>query len=339
MRIFSRSFTPLFLALFLSVSPALAAVHSGVVTVEVDLSAQSKGEEARLWLPYPVSDADQLISDVRISGDYASAAVYTDRENGTPMLAARWDKTAASRKLSFSFAVERQEVRRRDLPATESAWNSADFALYLQPTRLGPTGGEVKKLADQITRGQTSVLGKARAIYDWVCENMYRDPATRGCGAGDVCILLVRPGGKCADISSVYIALARAAGVPAREIFGIRLGRKVEENISTWQHCWVEFYLPGTGWVPVDPADVRKAMLTEQLALDDPKTAERRAYFWGGIDPYRVKLGTGRDLTLNPPQAGDPLNYLMYPHAEVGGRILDWLDPATFKYTITYRQR
>jgi hypothetical protein len=29
----------------------------------------------------------------------------------------------------------------------------------------------------------------------------------------------------------------------------------------------------------------------------------------------------------------------MYPYAEVGGRILDWLDPATFQYTITYRQR
>lgn len=339
MRIFSRNFTPLFLALVLSTAPALAAVHSGVVTVEVDLSAQSKGEEARLWLPYPVSDADQLISDVRISGDYASAAVYTDRENGTPMLAAHWDKTAVSRKLSFSFVVERLEVRRRDLPESEAAWNAADFALYLQSTRLGPTDGEVKKLADRITQGQTSVLGKARAIYDWVCENMYRDPETRGCGAGDVCVLLARPGGKCADISSVYIALARAAGVPAREIFGIRLGQKAEENISTWQHCWVEFYLPGTGWVAVDPADVRKAMLTEKLALDDPKAVAHRAYFWGGIDPYRVKLGTGRDLTLNPPQSGGPVNYLMYPHAEVGGRILDWLDPATFKYTITYRQR
>lgn len=338
MSFFSRTIPLFLLATVLSVAPALANSRTGVVTLEVDLSAQAKGEEARLWVPYPVSDADQLVSDVRISGDYASAAVYTDQENGTPMLAVRWDKAATSRMLSFSFAVERQEIRRSDLPATEAAWNPADFALYLQPTRLGPIDGEVKKLADRITEGQTSVLGKARAIYDWICENMYRDPETRGCGAGDVCLLLSRPGGKCADISSVYIALARAAGVPAREIFGIRLGKKAEENITTWQHCWVEFYLPGTGWIPVDPADVRKAMLTQNLSPDDPRTAEHRAYFWGGIDPYRVKLGTGRDLILNPPQAGGPVNYLMYPYAEVGGRSLDWLDPATFKYTITYRQ-
>ena len=62
-------------------------------------------------------------------------------------------------------------------------------------------------------------------IYDWTCENTYRDPKTRGCGAGDVCALLKNPGGKCADIHSVFVALARAAGVPAREVFGIRWGK------------------------------------------------------------------------------------------------------------------
>ncbi len=46
----------------------------------------------------------------------------------------------------------------------------------------------------------------------------------------------------------------------------------------------------------------------------------------------------GRDLILNPPQQGGPVNYLMYPFAQVGETTLDWLDPATFKYTITYRQ-
>ena len=156
---------------------------------------------------------------------YEVITVYTDRVHGTPMLAVHWEKGAASAKMTFTFAVERQEVLRRDLPLTEAAWNPADYAFYLEPTRLGPTGGEVKKLAEKITAGKTTVLAKALAIYDWVCENMYRDPETRGCGQGDVCALLERPGGKCADISSVYVALARAAGVPSREILGLRLGK------------------------------------------------------------------------------------------------------------------
>jgi transglutaminase-like putative cysteine protease len=316
-----------------------AATRSGVVTIDVDLSGQEAGKEVKLWIPYPVSDNDQIISDIKVSGDYRESAVYTDPQYGNPILFAAWDKDAGSRKLTFSFAAERKEVIRRDFPAREPCWDRTAFQPYLAATSLGPTGGDVKKLADKITRGKRTVLARARAIYDWTCANMYRDPNTPGCGIGDVELLLKRPGGKCTDISSVFVALARASGVPAREIFGIRLGKKAEEDITGYQHCWAQFYEPGYGWVPVDPADVRKAMLVEDLKLEDRKTADYIAYFWGGIDPYRIRLSVGRDVTLNPPQAGGPLNDFGYPFAQVGGRTVDWLDPATFKYKITYKEK
>jgi transglutaminase-like putative cysteine protease len=225
------------------------------------------------------------------------------------------------------------------LPEKEPKWNPVDYAEYLKATSLGPIDGEVKKLAERIAKGKKTVLAKARAIYDWTVENMYRDPNTRGCGLGDVCALIIKPGGKCTDISSMYIALCRAAGVPAREIFGIRLGKKAEEEITTWQHCWVEFFLPGTGWVPVDPADVRKAILVEKLEMTDPKVKEYREYFWGGIDPYRFRLAVGRDLVLNPRQTGAPLNTFGYPYAEIGGQPLDFYDPKSFTYSIIYREK
>ena len=330
----------LFLAgmLLWAAPPALADTAAGTVIVKVDLSARADGQKVRLWLPYPVSDADQQITDVRYQGDYDEAGVYTDRIFGNPMLYARWSPDAENRVLTFSFRVTREEVRVKDLSQPETAWDPRNFAADLGPTRLGPTGGAVGKLAATVTAGRTTVLGKARAIYDWIIENMYRDPETRGCGKGDVCTLLARPGGKCADISSVFVALARAARVPAREVFGLRLGRKAVVDITGWQHCWAEFYLPGTGWVPVDPADVRKMMLAQKLDLEDARTREYRRYFWGGIDPYRVKLAEGRDLVLGPPQQGQPLNYLMYPYAEVGGKPVDWLEPANFEYTTTYRR-
>lgn len=319
-----------------SLTPCWAKSHSGTVIVAVDLSSHDREGATELWIPYPVSDRDQAITDIKVTGDFAASAVYADGANSTPMLYARWDKGAPSRKLTFAFRAERREVIRRDFPAQEAAWDPADYAQYLKATSLGPVDGEVGRLARSITAGRKGVLEKARAIYDWTCENTFRDPATRGCGEGDVCKLLAKPGGKCADIHSVFVALARAAGVPAREVFGIRMGKKAQEDITAWQHCWAEFFLPGYGWVPVDAADVRKAMLTENLKLEDARTKELRAYFWGGIDPYRVKLSAGRDLTLNPPQPGGPVNYLMYPYARVGSKVLDWLDPATFRYTITY---
>lgn len=311
---------------------------SGTIIMEFNLSNYDREKDVQLWIPYPVSDENQNISKVKIDGDYDEAAVYTDRTFKTPMLYAIWKSGNKSRKLNFSFNVKRQEINKRDFPTTEAAWDPADYSLYLAPTRLGPIDGEVKKLAEKITAEQTTVLGKAKAIYDWTCENTYRNPKTRGCGLGDVYKLLKEPGGKCADISSIFVALARAAGVPAREIFGLRQGKKPVQDISTWQHCWAEFYLPGYGWVSVDPADVRKMMLKQNLKLSDLRTKEYHTYFWGNIDPYRIKLGEGRDLILNPPQTGPPINYLMYPFAQVGDKTLDWLDPATFKYTITYKQ-
>jgi len=327
-------------ALSLALAPAAwAKSRGGAVTVEVDLSKQESGKQTRLWIPYAVSDKNQTVTDVKVAGDFSASGVYTDKVNGTPMLFAGWDKDAVSRKLTYSFVVEREEIMLRDLSGKEPAWNRADYAEFLKPTSIGPTDGAVKKLADSITKGKRSVLEKAKAIYDWTCENMYRDPATRGCGKGEVCELLKKPGGKCTDISSVYVALARAAGVPAREVFGLRLGKKAEEDVTTWQHCWVEFFLPGKGWIPVDPADVRKAMLVEKLELKDAKTREYRDYFWGGIDAYRCKLAGGRDLVLNPPQAGAPLNTFGYPYAEVGGKVIDWYEPKTFSYRILFKEK
>ena len=316
-----------------------AAVRSGTVTLEVDLTSQPQGKESRVWVPYPLSDGNQQIRDIKVNGDFASSGVYADRTSGTPILYAEWPKEAVSRKLTFSFRVERQEISQRIQPRSEPKWNPGDYAEYLRPTSLAPIDGEIKELADRITSGKTTNLEKAKGIYDWTVENMYRDPATKGCGQGDVCQLLKKPGGKCTDISSVFIALCRAAGIPAREVFSIRLGKKPVEDITTYQHCWAEFFVPGYGWMTADPADVRKAMLVEKLELNTPKTNEYRAYFWGGIDPYRVVLARGRDLRLEPPQSGAPLNTFGYPYAEVGGTPLDFYNPKDFSYRYTSREK
>jgi transglutaminase-like putative cysteine protease len=319
-------------------TPTLAKTVEGTITLNVDLSAQPTGKPIRLWLLYPTSDKDQDITHISISGDYATSAVYTDKTFGTPMLYAEWNPGSESRTLTLSFDAKRNEVVRPEWPTQQVPWNSADHGLYLRPTKKAPRTDAVQELADQITEDKTTVLAKARAIYDWTVDHTYRNPETRGCGTGDVCALLKDPGGKCADISSIYIALCRASGIPAREVLGIRMGKKSIQDITTWQHCWAEFYLPGTGWVSVDPADVRKNMLLENLALTDPETEAYRESFFGGVDAYRIQLSRGRDILPNPEPAGGQINYLMYPFAQVGERPLDWLDPEAFKYTIIYTQ-
>jgi transglutaminase-like putative cysteine protease len=143
-------------------------------------------------------------------------------------------------------------------------------------------------------------------------------------------------GGKCGDIHSVYVALARSVGVPSREIFGIRIPNGKEGDMTKAQHCWAEFYLPGYGWVPIDAADVRKIMLEKKLNLGEEK--KYREYYFGAVDDSRISYGIGRDLILNPPQRDGKLNYFMYPYAEADGKALDDLFGFNLGFTITFKE-
>jgi len=80
--------------------------------------------------------------------------------------------------------------------------------------------------------------------------------------------------------------------------------------------------MPGYGWVPVDPSDVRKAMLEKKTSsLKDIKDLVE--YFFGAIEENRIAYQTGRDLVLNPAQKGEKMNYFMYPYAEADGKALN----------------
>src|SRR5262249_55725595 len=156
-----------------------------------------------------------------------------------------------------------------------------------------------KQTSDKITVDAKTDVEKARAIYEWIVDNTFRDAKVRGCGIGDIAAMLRTGnlGGKCADLNALYVGLARAAGLPARDVYGIRVapskfGYKSlgagSELITKAQHCRSEVHLAGFGWVPVDAADVRKVVLEEppaNLAINDPKVvAARKALFgaWEG---------------------------------------------------------
>jgi len=318
-------------------APAWTETRSGEITMEFKPKKSSNVKDVRLWVPYPVSTPFQRITDVKITGNYSQHAIYGAGTNGNMILFAKWDQAIKDPSLTFQFKASRDEAVRKDFPEKENPWSISDYADYLKAYSMSPLNRKVRELSDEITSGKTTVLARAKAIYDWVVANMYRDPNVKGCGDGDVCRLLEYRGGKCVDINSVYVALARAADVPSREVFGIRLGKDEINDITKWQHCWAEFYLPGYGWVPVDPADVRKRMLVHDLKLDDAKTKEYREYFFGAVDPYRIRLSIGKDIVLTPRQKAGPINYFMYPYMEIDGQPADSLSPDTFQYRFTFR--
>jgi transglutaminase-like putative cysteine protease len=319
------------------VTPAVARERRAEITYSVNLNAPAEAKHVRLWIPYPMSDENQEITDVFVTGNPTSSGVYKEGAFGNAALYAEWKDTKGPRTLTYSFKVLRRERVMKDIPAPELPFSKSEFRKELAPTRLADLNGPEKALAGKITAGRKTNREKAFAIYDWTVENMFRDPNTKGCGLGEVDTLVRTLGGKCGDIHSVYTALARASGVPAREVFGIRLPSGKEGEMTKAQHCWVEWYSPGYGWVVVDPADVRKAILEKKITLEQAKPL--REYYFGAVDENRIAIGTGRDLVLNPPQSGEPLNYFMYPYAEADGKPLNEdLYGFNIGYTIRYRE-
>ena len=335
--IFLAALSILFLCSILQ-TPSYAKERKGEVVFEINIDAPENSKDVRLWVPYPVSDKEQTIKDIKIDGNFSKSGVYAQKEKGDMALYAEWKKPSKVRHITMTFKAKAVERVKRDFSSIKiSAVNEAKE--FTQGSQYIPTDGKIKDIALSITRDKKNILEKAEAVYDWVIENTFRDPNVQGCGIGDVDRILAVKGGKCADISGVYVAIARAAGVPAREVWGLRLGKKPVEEITAGHHCWAEFYLPGYGWVPVDPADVRKAMLAESLDLNQAK--KYRDYYFGAVDEYRIALTKGaKGYVLNPLQKGGVIPYgFMYPYAEIDGKPVEWLaGQKELKYKITFKE-
>jgi transglutaminase-like putative cysteine protease len=296
---------------------------------------------ASLWLPLAQSARSyQRALSLAWRGNADEAELLDDPVYGAPVLRLTW---AAGKSEQNTRVVQIIETRDRDGgadPATPS-----DRVLFLEPTPSMPTDGIVRRTAEQIVAGKEAPRERARAIYDWVVDNTFRDAATRGCGLGDIATMLRTGylGGKCADISSLMVGLCRAVGIPAREIYGVRvadsrqfksLGRA--GDVTKAQHCRAEIYLEPQGWVPVDPADVRKVVLEEKLPLDASAVQGLRERLFGNWEMNWVGYNNARDFT--PLGAPHPLEFLMYPYAATAAGEPDALDPDSFRYRISARE-
>ena len=122
-------------------------------------------------------------------------------------------------------------------------------ARFLEPEQwIESDAEEIVALAEQLTKDKLSPGEKARAIYDWIGDNI---SYTGYCGEDRGALFALRNGGgDCTEFSYLLIALCRAAGIPARFLQGVN---PKSPSPAAEKHDWAEVYLVGTGWVPVDP--------------------------------------------------------------------------------------
>ncbi len=306
---------------------------------------------SRAWIPLPSVDNNEWHKTLGSSwsGNASRTVVATDGKYGVQMLYAEWAEGTAAPVVEVTSRVS---TRNRDVDLTRTRpgvdLSAPERAIYTAPTEFIPPDGIVRETALKATKGAHTDVEKGRAIYEWVVDNTFRDPKTRGCGWGDIKGILESGnfGGKCGDLNAIFVGLSRAVGLPARDVYGVRVapseyGYKSlgvgSPNVTRAQHCRAEFFAQGIGWVPVDPADVRKVVLEEppaNLPVSDPKVQAARKRLFGSWEMNWLAYNMGHDIRL-PEASGPKIPYLMYINAESGGEVRDPLDPDSLKYTIT----
>jgi transglutaminase-like putative cysteine protease len=264
-----------------------------------DIPRDTKTLEA--WVPLPQTDANQTIHQISIT---APVPVTIGRESrfGNQSLHARVEQPKGMVEITLVI-----EATRRENSGRQELLSAFDRKSYLSPEPLVPLSGPIYELAAQATKGLTTDLDKARAIYQKVTGMMKYDKSGTGWGQGDALYACNAKRGNCTDFHALLIGMARSVGIPARFAIGLPLPEFRQSGEIAGYHCWAELYVDGRGWVPVDSSEASK-------------NPAKRDYFFGHHDENRLEFSQGRHLTLKPAQKGPPLNFVVYPYAEVDGK-------------------
>jgi transglutaminase-like putative cysteine protease len=265
------------------------------------------GKKAKVWVPVAGNSDDQtvelLFSEVRGGDAKAAGTIHASKSNGNHFFFVETTPDADGKmSLKLVYKVTRREVKGQT-PVKE---NDRQLARLLQADALVPISGKPLSLIED-RELPDDPLKKARALYDTVNEHMTYSKKGTGWGRGDSVWACDSKYGNCSDFHSLFISLSRAQKMPAKFEIGFPLPAKRGAGKVEGYHCWAFFRPPGKGWVPVDISEANK----------DPKLKD---YYFGNLSPDRVTFSTGRDIELAPRQGGKPVNFLIYPYAEVDGK-------------------
>jgi transglutaminase-like putative cysteine protease len=313
------------------------------LTTTIEL-AGANGPSAA-WIPVPALSAASWIKPAasRWKTNATSVKLLRDAASATAMVYAQWASGAAVPSIAIvSRVTTRDRATDFKKPGTAPDLLPADRLRY-----SAAAAGIVADTAAKITTGVTNEVDKARAIYEWVVTNTFEDPKITGCGTGNVAAMLAsgKLGGKSADINGLFAALARAAGLPARVLYGIRVAPSAfgyttlgvnAPDVTHAQHCRAEVFLSDFGWVPADPADVRHVIAAEppgRLTLDDQVVIDARTTLFGAWETNWIAYNDGQNVQLPASELG-PVPFLLYPQAENGNVRRDGLAAEAFRYTI-----
>jgi transglutaminase-like putative cysteine protease len=320
------------------------------VTTRVDI--QNPQGATRLWLPVPSVNTDWQRSLMSNYSSNGNARIADEKLDGTRMLFVEF---ADGQNLPYVELTSRVQTlnRKVDWKVRQAATlDAAAVKYWTAATDLLPTDGVVRETALDAIQGAKTDVEKVQQLYQWVVTNTHREPKVLGCGEGDIKTMLETGnlGGKCADLNGLFVGLCRAVGIPARDVYGLRVATSAfgykelggnPASLKGAQHCRSEVFLKGHGWVAMDPADVAKVMRQETAEWiktpDNAIVAPVNKALFGGWEGNWIAYNMAHDLQL-PNAKGPQLGFLMYPIAENDAGRLNSYAPDDFKYQISARE-
>jgi transglutaminase-like putative cysteine protease len=321
--------------------------------IQTQINMTLNGSMTQAWVPVPsITEGDWMRAGATTWTGNADHISLKFDGKGTRFVHAIWlEKKGVATLDVMSSASARNRLVNLDGLGLAKPLSAEERMRFTAPTDLIPIDGIVRDTAESIIKGATNDVEKARRIYDWIVDSTERNPETRGCGLGDIASMLTMGDltGKCADLNSLYVGLARSVGLPARDVYGLRVapsefGYKSlgagSPDVTKAQHCRADVFLEGFGWTPVDPADVRKVVLEEPpktLTLQDAKVQDVRSALFGAWEGNWIAYNFTHDVVL-PEAPRSRIPFLMYPQAANGEKWLDELDPENFAYSINARE-
>jgi transglutaminase-like putative cysteine protease len=287
----------MFSVLLLASTLAAPQARTFTFTYEAEITGLPAGQTAHIWVPVPSTDTEQTIEVLEKKALGTSKRTREPEYGNTIWYVEATPDAGGTLKLSARYKVTRR-------PAATGKLDVPNVERLLKPDKLVPTDGKpLTLIADR--KLPADPAAKARALYDVVFGHMTYRKDLDGWGRGDAAWACDSKGGNCSDFHSLFIALARSQGLPAR--FEMGFGLPVDEGKGeVGYHCWARVKA-GDGWVPVDISEASKLRA-------------RAGDYFGRLPPNRVLFSIGRDITLEPRPAGGPLNFFIHPYVEVGGK-------------------
>jgi hypothetical protein len=325
---------------------------SATFRVENDITVPvAKGaKDVRVWFPLPRTEPEQSVADLKVEAPQGWRE--TNDANGNRYVYVQVQDPGEKVAVKTSFTVTRKEVNTD--PKTSRPLNEAEkkeYGMWLGSDKNVVVNDEIKKLAADICGSETDPVVRARKLYRWTLDNVeywVKDPSkwkASPVGSSEYC--LANKTGNCTDFHSLWTALARASGIPTRMKYGSLFKPSLDgADRDASYHCWPESWFPGLGWVPNDVAvadifagpivldanNTEKVTLTTATGYSGP-SPEWVEYYFGNLDARRVCWTMGRDLKLEPPQKGGPVNAVPKGYVEIDGA-----EFTGFDRKMTYRE-